>query len=105
MNDVIKNFLVNSDETGKHIVYSMRTGKKYYVEPIGNPRMADWGSYNPSTGNIENKKGSGKFSGCVPEDESVITVENGFKNIHFIENGSPYSIIDEIDSKYPTINK
>lgn len=103
MNDVIKNFLVDSDETGKHIVTSHRTGKKYYVEPIGSSRMADWGSYNPSTGNIENKKGAGKFTGSVLPNESVITEENGFKNIHMVDNGSPYSIIEEMDKQYPTI--
>jgi hypothetical protein len=103
MNDVIKNFLVDSDDTGKHIVYSQRTGKKYFVEPFGSTRMADWGSYNPSTGNIENKKGTGKFSGCVNESESVITEKNGFINIEVIDGGSPYSIIDKMDAKYPTI--
>lgn len=103
MNDVIKNFLVDSDETGRHIVTSYRTGKKYYVEPIGNGRMADWGSYNPSTGNIENKKGAGKYTGSVTKEESIITEENGFKNIRMIDNGSPYSVIEEMDSEYPSI--
>lgn len=103
MNDIIKNFLVNSDETGRHIVTSYRTGKKYYVEPIGDGRMADWGSYNPATGNVENKKGAGKFTGSVTFKESVITEDNGFKNILFVENGSPYSAIEELDSKYPSI--
>ncbi len=105
MNDVIKNFLVNSDETGKHIVTSYRTGKKYYIEPIGIDRPADWGSYNPSTGKIENKKGFDKFTGSVTEKESVITEENGFKNIHYIESGSPYSIIDEMDKKYASVTQ
>jgi hypothetical protein len=103
MNKFVENFLVNSEETGRHIVYSKRTGKRYFIEPIGDGRMADWGSYNPSTGNIENKKGAGKHTGSVTEKESIIREENGFVNIHFVENGSPYSIIDEIDSKYPTI--
>lgn len=105
MNDVIKNFLVNSDETGKHIVTSFRTGKKYYVEPIGDGRMADWGSFNPSTGNIENKKGAGKHSGSISEKDSVITEENGFKNIQFIEGGSPYWMIEQMDAKYPTVER
>jgi len=103
MNDVIKNFLVNSDETGRHIVFSKRTGKRYFVETIGDGRMADWGSYNPSTGNMENKKGMGKHSGSVTEKESLITKENGFKNIHTVDSGSPYWLIDEMDSKYPGI--
>lgn len=100
-NEVIKNFLVNSDETGKHIVYSIRTGKKYYVEPIGDGRGGDWGSYNPGTGNIEHKKGDGKYTGSVTEKESVITEENGFKNIQYIEGGSPYHVIEQMDAKYP----
>lgn len=103
MNDVIKNFLVDSDETGKHIVTSHRTGRKYYVEPIGDGRMADWGSYNPSTGDIENKKGTGKYTGSVTEKESVITEANGFTNIQLVENGSPYSEIEKLDKKYPSI--
>ena len=103
MNDVIKNFLVDSDETGKHIVTSYRTGKKYYVEPIGNGRMADWGSVNPATGEMENKKGAGKYTGSVSEKESVVTEQNGFKNIQFIEGGSPYSVIDEMDKLYPSL--
>lgn len=104
-NDTIKNFLVNSEETGRHIVTSFRTGRKYYVEPIGNGRMADWGSYNPSTGNMENKKGAGKHTGSVNPDESVVTPENGFHNIETIDSGSPYSVIDKMDANYPSIRK
>lgn len=41
--DFDKLFLTNTDDTGRIIVYSNRTGRKYYVEPIGNSRPADWG--------------------------------------------------------------
>ena len=93
--------MTNRDETGRFIVKSFRTGKTYYVEPIGNTRPADWGSYNPSTGNIEHKKGYDKYSGAISENESLITKENGFENIVYSGIGvSPYSIIDEMDSKY-----
>ncbi|GAB2647557.1 hypothetical protein GCM10027035_46490 [Emticicia sediminis] len=102
-NNFIQNFLVNSEETGRHIVVSFRTGRKYFIEPIGYDRMADWGSYNPSSGKIENKKGAGKYTGSVLPEESMIKPENGFTNIHFIESGSPYSIIDKMDSLYPSI--
>jgi len=98
-----QNFIVNSEETGRHIVVSFRTGRKYFIEPIGYDRMADWGSYNPSSGKIENKKGAGKYTGSVLPEESMIKPENGFTNIHFIESGSPYSIIDKMDSLYPSI--
>lgn len=99
-------FLENNDETGRHIVYSIETGKSYCVEPIGDGRGGDWGSENPATKVIEHKKGDGKFTGSVREQESLITKENGFKDehIHFVESGSPYSLIEEIDSKYPRIN-
>lgn len=99
--EVLKNFLVNSNETGKHIVHSYRTGKKYFIEALGDGRGGDWGSYNPGTGNIEHKKGDGKFTGSIREEDSVITEENGFKNIEIIKGGSPYYIIEQMDAKYP----
>lgn len=95
-------FLTDRDESGRFIVESYRTGKKYFVEPIGPDRPADWGSYNPSTGKIENKKGFDKFTGAISEAESLITKENGFEKIEYSGvGGSPFSIIDEMDSKYP----
>ena len=101
-----KNFLTNRDETGRFIVNSYRTGKTYFIEPIGPDRPADWGSYNPSTGKIENKKGFDKFTGAINENDSMITLENGFEDIRYSGvGGSPFSVIDELDSKYPTINK
>jgi len=91
--EFLKNFLKDRDEIGREIVVSFRTGRKYYIEPIGNGRMADWGSYNPSTGNIDNKKGASKSTCSVKEEESLITKENGFKNIHFVERGSSYYLL------------
>lgn len=97
-----KKFLEERDESGRFIVTSFRTGKQYFVEPIGDGRMADWGSYNPSTGNIENKKGAGKFTGSITEKESMITKENGFEDIRYSGVGaSPFSLIEEMDAKYP----
>lgn len=64
MTDLDKRFLTNTDETGK----------KYYVEPIGNP--ADWGDINPAT-------------------------ENGFKLIETLEAGmSPLSVVYQRDLEY-----
>ena len=95
-----KKFFTDRDETGRFTVKSYKTGKTYYVEPIGSTRPADWGSYNPSTGNIENKKGHGKFSGAINESESLITKENGFENIVYSGVGvSPLTIIEEMDNK------
>ena len=101
-----KIFFENRDETGRFIITSYRTGKIYCVEPIGDGRMADWGSYNPSTGNIENKKGAGKFTGSITENESMITKENGFDDIHYSGVGaSPFSVIEKLDAKYPDKEK
>ena len=89
--EVRKNFLVNRDETGNLIVYmNDGTEQSYmveFIEPDGGVRT-DWGSYNPSTGNIENKKGTGKFTGAIKESESVLTPENGFPDAKVIPGGS-----------------
>ena len=104
--DFIKKFLTERDESGRFIIVSYRTGKRYFVEPIGPNRPADWGSYNPSTGNIENKKGFDKFRGAIDEADSMITAENGFDDIHYSGVGaSPFNVIDEMDKKYPDLIK
>lgn len=96
-------FLTDRDESGRFVVTSYRTGKSYFVEPIDEfGRAADWGSYNPGTGKIENKKGFDKYTGSIPERESLITKENGFENIRYSGIGSsPFSTIDKMDAQYP----
>lgn len=101
MNKIIKEFLVNSEETGKHIVTSLRTGRKYFVEPIGNGR-SDWGDVDPATGKLTGSYGS-KYTGSVTDEQSVITEENGFTNIVAIASGSPYGVIKQLDSKYDSL--
>lgn len=99
-------FLENRDESGRFVVYSIRTGKRYCVEPIGDGRGGDWGSENPATKVIEHKKGDGKFTGSIKPSESMITEENGFKpeHIHQTKIGeSVMGYIDELDLKYPTV--
>lgn len=105
-----KEFLTDRDDTGRLIVKMLDgTNKQYFVEfiePKGGIRT-DWGSYNPSTGNIENKKGAGKHNGAIKEDESLITVENGFneedsKTIH--KGASFESTIMEKHSKWKKEN-
>lgn len=103
LNNILKNFLINSEETGKQVVLSLRTGKKYYVEAIGNGR-SDWGDVDPATGKLTGNYGS-KYTGSINKDQSVITEENGFKNITTIYSGSPYGVIQELDNKYPNKNE
>ena len=95
-------FLTNTDDTGRFIVYSPRTGKTYYVEPIETAHTPKWGSIDPATGNLMHKKGDGKYRGGISPHESLITKENGFTKIHELDRGtSPHLAIDYIDSQYP----
>lgn len=117
-----KKFLTHSDHTGRQIVYSVRTGKSYYIEVIDNPRMYDnfnaevtciprehinhgWGDLNPSTGKLEGSYGK-KYKGSIKNDESLITEENGFSKIAVLSPGySPYAEIERRDAMYPTLEK
>lgn len=103
INDTImKKFLTNTDDTGRFIVVSKRTGRKYFVEPIETAHTPKWGSIDPATGELMHKKGDGKYRGGISEKESLITPENGFKNIITLDRGvSPLAYIDMIDDKYP----
>lgn len=94
-------FLTNTDETGRFIVSSPRTGKVYYVEPFGHPKT-QWGSIDPATGDLMNKKGHDKYRGSIDAKDSLITEANGFANIREIGVGvSPLNAIDVIDRQYP----
>jgi hypothetical protein len=103
MNDNLRSkFMTNTDDTGRFIVYSKRTGKQYFVEPIVTQHTPEWGSIDPATGNLMHKKGDGKYRGGISPNESLITPENGFAKIHMLERGtSPLNAIDVLDAKYP----
>lgn len=104
--DFTKKFLTNTDETGRFIVYSQRTGHRYFVEPVmsrSTPRDGNWGSINPGEKDLMHKKGDGKFTGAVPEDKSLVTMESGvFNKVHTLEAGmSPHGYIEMLDAEYP----
>lgn len=95
-----KRFLTNSDETGRFIVKSLVIGVTYYVEPIGNSHPADCGDLDPATKKMTGIYGE-KHCGCINEDESLITEENGFENIEMLGVGvSPMSEIEARDKVY-----
>ena len=54
----VKDFLVNSDDTGRFIIKSLKTGRTYYIEPIDGGEKVDWGDLNPATKKIEGDYGS-----------------------------------------------
>lgn len=97
--DTIKRFFNDTSESGRFMVTSNVTGIRYFVEPIGDGRGGDWGSYNPSTGNIEHKKGDGKYTGSVKLSESIVTEDNGFKNVALLDC-SPLDEITRRDKEY-----
>jgi len=99
--EIVQKFLTNTDETGRFIVSSPRTGRTYFIEPIGDPHIA-WGSIDPATKKLMNKKGAGKYTGSIEEKDSMITEENGFKNIRMLPPGtSPLAAIEFVDAQYP----
>lgn len=99
--NVVKEFLTHTDDTGRFIVTSGRTGRRYFVEPVGDPHRK-WGSIDPATRTLVNKKGAGKYRGSIDEKDSLITEENGFSNIRTLTPGtSPLKAIEHFDDQYP----
>jgi hypothetical protein len=100
--NLVREFLTDTDHTGRFIVTSARTGKQYFVEAIGDSHI-QWGSAVPGTETgFSTKKGWKKFQGSVEPEESLITSENGFTKIHELDKGvSPLAYIDMLDAQYP----
>lgn len=93
----MKNFLENTEESGRFIVYSPKTGITYYIEPLDEGSKVRWGDLDPGTKTLTGDYGS-KYKGSIKASESLITEENGFKNIQVLEAGvSPYAEIERID--------
>jgi hypothetical protein len=92
-----KQFLKDSEHSGRFIVYYPETGKKYYIEPIGYHKTS-WGDVNPASGKIEGAYGA-KYKGSIDESESLITKENGFKTSYTVK-GSPFAKIEELHNDY-----
>ena len=107
MTEFRKKFLTNTDDTGRFLIYSPRTGKTYAVEPVGDPHV-EWGSIDPSNGlggKLMHKKGDGKYRGSIDAIDSLITEET-CSNIKMLEPGmSPHSYIEWLDAQYPTLQQ
>lgn len=98
MKNLMDKFLTETDQSGRFIVISKTTGIKYFVEPVGNVKTR-WGDVDPATKKVTGKYGQ-KYRGSIDESESIITDENGFKNIVTLKPGeSPLTYIDKIDSE------
>lgn len=102
MNDMRESFLTNTDETGRMIVHSTRTGKTYAVEAIGTFKT-NWGDMDPATKKTTGSYGN-KYRGAIDAEDSMITEENGFIKIQNLKPGtSPIGVIEKLDAKYPTV--
>lgn len=96
-----KKFLTNTDETGRFIVKSLKTGKTYYVESIDGNEKISWGDYNPATKKFETDNYGSKYKGSIKPEESMITENSGFDKIHTLQPGeSPLDYINRIDEEY-----
>lgn len=92
-------FFEERDSTGRYMVVSHRTGIRYAIEPIGG--HSNWGDVDPSTKKITGSYGD-KYKGSIRKEDSMITEENGFKDIITLETGtSPEGYIEWKDSQYP----
>lgn len=95
--NIKEQFLTRTDETGRFIVISSKTGIAYHVEVMDEGEKQKWGDLNPATKQITGSYGE-KYRGSIKKSESLITPENGFKNITTLPQGtSPYGYISEID--------
>ena len=101
INEIKQKFLINSEDTGRFIVKSLKSGKTYFVvEAIGDPHL-EWGSLDPATKDLNNKKGWKKYKGSIEENETLITKENGFDKIYELKPGqNPLGFIEVLDNKY-----
>jgi hypothetical protein len=68
--------------TGRYFVRDQRSGRVFCVEPI-NRRDQKLDDQQWTNGGIDQVRG-----GAVPEDESIIRPENGFKNITYLPPGT-----------------
>lgn len=83
--------------TGRHYIKT-KEGRVFCVEPIDNSQgkgKQKWGDIDPATKKITGKYGD-KAVGAIHEDDSIITEENGFKNITMVSRGNPYDVIDKL---------
>ena len=77
--------------TGRYFIRDRQSGRLFCVEPI-NARDQKLDDKLWSNGGIDQVRG-----GAIPEEESIITPENGFRDITYLPPGtSPESFIDKL---------
>lgn len=90
---------LSSSETGRYFIVDIKTGRKFLVEPIGLDHSAYWGDIDPATKKVNGDYGE-KYRGSIDKEDSIITIENGFKNIVDLKPGvSPDEYINNLLKK------
>ena len=86
-------------DSGRYYVIDQKTGRKFCVEPLLEGEKTDWGDLNPATKKVEGHYGE-KYIGAIEKKDTIITEENGFKNIIELKPGvSPNGYIEELLNK------
>ena len=83
---------------GRQYQIDFKSGRKFWIETIDNStgNRSEWGDLDPATKKVTGSYGL-KYKGGVTDEESIITKENGFKNITTIGPGeSPDSFIKKL---------
>lgn len=84
-------------DTGRY--YMTMEGRTFCIEPIDNTQgkgRRGFGDINPATKKVEGNYGD-KHIGSIHEDDSIITKENGFKNIKICNVGeNPQDYINRL---------
>jgi hypothetical protein len=75
-------FFENRDETGRFMVYSFKTGIRYFVEPLLGGEKRKFGDLNPATGKVEGNYGD-KYIGAIHSSESLITEKMVLKTLKY----------------------
>ena len=79
--------------SGRYFYTDLKTKRKFCIEPIGD-NHEKWGDVDPVTKKMSGSYGE-KYQGSIDKNDSIITEENGFKNITFLQPGvSPESYIE-----------
>ena len=85
-------------KSGRYYVVDVATGRKFCVEPIGDPHT-EWGDVDVVSKKLTGNYGD-KEKGSIDEKESIIVPENNFINIGYSGVGvSPESYIDKFLGK------
>lgn len=83
-------------KTGRQFIKT-KDGRRFVVEPImpnSTYSGKGWGDIDPASGKVTGGYGN-KYKGAITEDESIITEENGFKNIEVFK-GSIDSYLESL---------